>query len=52
MTVLVAVDTDITVEGVAITDPLWIGAFNGDGLCTGSSYVTPGVVNYSSCMGC
>ena len=45
MTVLVAVDTDITVEGVAITDPLWIGAFNGDGLCTGSSYVTPGVVN-------
>ena len=45
MTVLVAVDTDITVEGVAVTDPLWIGAFNGDGLCTGSSYVTPGVVN-------
>jgi hypothetical protein len=45
MTVLVAVDTDITVEGVPVTDALWIGAFNGDGLCAGSSYVTPGVVN-------
>ena len=45
MTVLVAVDTDITVEGEAVTDNLWIGAFNGDGLCVGSSYVTPGVVN-------
>ena len=45
MTVLVAVDTDITVEGVVITDPLWVGAFNGDGLCAGSTYVTPGVVN-------
>ena len=51
MTVLMAADMEIVVDGVPVTGPLWVGAFNGAGLCVGSSYVTPGVVNSVSIWG-
>ena len=44
MTVLVQADSNITVEGEAITGDIWVGAFNSDGLCAGSVLVTPGTV--------
>jgi hypothetical protein len=45
MTVYLPADLDITVEGLVVTSPIWIGVTNSAGVVSGASLYTPGVGN-------